>query len=142
MLPRSHRPEVQPGLNPRATGQGYAARGGTFTSVSATWTIPHLALDGPFARDATWIGIGGLRSRDLIQAGHPAGRFGHGYGDVPRLDRDPFLTYRILCPLTVLGLASRCDLGPDQQAGDTWLISFTNLTSRTNAAAHASYCRR
>ena len=47
---------------------GYAASGGTFTSVTATWTVPHVAATTAGA-DATWVGIGGLETRDLIQAG-------------------------------------------------------------------------
>ncbi|TMC37423.1 MAG: hypothetical protein E6J24_00555 [Chloroflexi bacterium] len=50
---------------------GYAASGGKFTSVTATWTVPNVTATGSGA-DATWIGIGGLESRDLIQAGTQA----------------------------------------------------------------------
>jgi hypothetical protein len=70
---------------------GYAATGGTFTSVTGTWTVPQSngatapsgsgsagigspstgtrRGSGGFASSATWVGIGGVRSRDLIQAG-------------------------------------------------------------------------
>jgi peptidase A4-like protein len=50
---------------------GYAASGGNFTSVTATWTVPNVAATSSGA-DATWVGIGGLESRDLIQAGTQA----------------------------------------------------------------------
>ncbi|MBV9119127.1 MAG: hypothetical protein JOZ39_00340 [Chloroflexi bacterium] len=45
---------------------GYAASGGTFTSVSGTWTVP---AGGGNGTDATWVGIGGDKTHDLIQAG-------------------------------------------------------------------------
>jgi Peptidase A4 family len=48
---------------------GYAATAGSYTAVSATWTIPDRALNSVPGIDAAWIGIGGIRSRDLIQAG-------------------------------------------------------------------------
>jgi hypothetical protein len=48
---------------------GYAAGGGKFTAVGATWTVPAFTPDRPFGVDAAWVGIGGVRSRDLIQAG-------------------------------------------------------------------------
>ena len=48
---------------------GYAAGGGKFTAVGATWTVPEFTPDRPFGVDAAWVGIGGVRSRDLIQAG-------------------------------------------------------------------------
>jgi hypothetical protein len=50
---------------------GYVANGGTFTSVTATWVVPQVAASAGGA-DATWVGIGGLNSRDLIQAGTQA----------------------------------------------------------------------
>ena len=48
---------------------GYAATPGTYTGVSATWTVPEFAPDSPAGVDAVWVGIGGVRSEDLIQAG-------------------------------------------------------------------------
>src|SRR5207248_2240361 len=48
---------------------GYAATAGAYTGVSATWTIPDVALISSRGVDAVWVGVGGLRSRDLIQAG-------------------------------------------------------------------------
>jgi hypothetical protein len=50
---------------------GYAATGGTFTSVTGTWTVPTVATTTSGA-DATWVGIGGINSTDLIQAGTEA----------------------------------------------------------------------
>ena len=50
---------------------GYAASGGTFTSVTGTWNVPNVATSTSGA-DATWVGIGGVNSTDLIQAGTEA----------------------------------------------------------------------
>ena len=50
---------------------GYAATGGTFTSVTGTWNVPSVATSTSGA-DATWVGIGGINSTDLIQAGTEA----------------------------------------------------------------------
>lgn len=50
---------------------GYAATGGTFTSVSGTWSVPSVTATASGA-DATWVGIGGIDTRDLIQAGTEA----------------------------------------------------------------------
>src|SRR5205807_9251133 len=67
---------TQPGTPASVTSSssnwsGYAASGGTFTSVTATWTVPTVSATSPGA-DATWVGIGGLQSRDLLQAGTQA----------------------------------------------------------------------
>lgn len=50
---------------------GYSATGGNFTSVIGTWTVPTVAATTTGA-DATWVGIGGITSNDLIQAGTQA----------------------------------------------------------------------
>lgn len=53
-----------------ANWAGYEAASGTYTAVSASWTVPS-ATDGgdSSAGDAAWIGIGGVDSTDLIQTG-------------------------------------------------------------------------
>jgi hypothetical protein len=49
---------------------GYAATGGTYTAISGTWTVPQVAAsNGGSGVAATWVGIGGVKTRDLIQAG-------------------------------------------------------------------------
>lgn len=37
--------------------------------MTGTWIVPQVMSAGSFGTDATWIGIGGVNSRDLIQAG-------------------------------------------------------------------------
>lgn len=48
---------------------GYAATGGVFTGISASWTIPSVVTSESASADATWVGIGGISSSDLIQVG-------------------------------------------------------------------------
>jgi Peptidase A4 family len=51
---------------------GYQATGGTFTGVNGTWTVPSVSSANTTEADATWVGIGGVESHDLIQAGTQA----------------------------------------------------------------------
>lgn len=119
--------DLEPGPNTSRNWSGYAARGGTFTSVAATWTVPQLAVDGPFGADAAWIGIGGLRSRDLIQAGTQQAVSGTGTVVYQAwIETLPDVSHPV--PLTVLP-GDSITISIDQQAGDMWSISFTNLTS-------------
>ncbi|HEX6511427.1 MAG TPA: G1 family glutamic endopeptidase [Chloroflexota bacterium] len=60
--------QAAPGQGQSRNWSGYAATGGTFTSVTGTWTVPQPAA-GSAGTDAAWVGIGGVQSRDLIQAG-------------------------------------------------------------------------
>ncbi len=48
---------------------GYVASNGDYTSVSGSWMIPSVSATNDEAADATWIGIGGVSSNDLIQIG-------------------------------------------------------------------------
>jgi hypothetical protein len=56
---------------------GYVANGGTYTSVTGTWVVPHVGATTTGA-DATWVGIGGVTGTDLIQAGTQATVTGDG----------------------------------------------------------------
>lgn len=69
---------VAPSVPQRPTGgvvqstsrnwSGYVATGGTYTSVTGTWVI---AKPDPMTPgiDATWVGVGGANTTDLVQAG-------------------------------------------------------------------------
>ncbi len=49
---------------------GYLASAGTFTGVSGGWSVPQVSGNGhSTSADATWVGIGGVTSSDLIQVG-------------------------------------------------------------------------
>lgn len=64
-------PSTDPsGVNVKDTSRnwsGYSATGANYTAVSGTWTIPQPG--GTSGVGATWVGIGGVSSHDLIQAG-------------------------------------------------------------------------
>jgi hypothetical protein len=47
---------------------GYGASG-SFSGISGSWTVPQVSTAGETAADATWIGIGGVTTTDLIQTG-------------------------------------------------------------------------
>ncbi len=63
--------DAAPGQSRSVNWSGYAATGGKFTSVSASWIVPTISADTN-GMDATWIGIGGVDTTDLIQAGTQA----------------------------------------------------------------------
>ncbi|HLI50427.1 MAG TPA: G1 family glutamic endopeptidase, partial [Thermomicrobiaceae bacterium] len=52
-----------------ANWAGYAASGSDFTSVSASWKVPTVKDTTTTGASASWVGIGGVSSTDLIQAG-------------------------------------------------------------------------
>jgi len=106
---------------------GYAATGGTYTAVSGTWSVPQFSPDGPAGIDAAWVGIGGVRSRDLIQAGTQETVTGSGSTQyeawiemLPRSSRSVPLQVHAGDSVTV---------SISEQAADQWLIQFTNNTT-------------
>ena len=106
---------------------GYAATGGSFTSVTGTWSVPQFSADGSFGIDAAWVGIGGVRSRDLIQAGTQQTVSGSGstryeawVETLPRASRPVPLRVHAGDSITV----SITEQSPDQ-----WLIEFSNNTT-------------
>jgi hypothetical protein len=62
-------PNSGAGANNSYNWAGYVANGGGYTSVSGSWTIPQIPATSGFTADATWVGIGGVNSSDLIQTG-------------------------------------------------------------------------
>ena len=63
------RPAITPSQDTSHNWSGYAATEGKYTSVSGTWTVPQVSSNGAPGVGASWVGIGGVNSRDLIQAG-------------------------------------------------------------------------
>jgi hypothetical protein len=106
---------------------GYAAADGGYTAVSATWTLPQDAPSLSSGVDATWVGIGGVRSRDLIQAGTQ--RTVSTGGAIQReawIEILPRPSHTV--PLT-LGAGDSISVSITQQGPETWLIAFTDTTS-------------
>jgi len=128
-------PGATPGGPPATVGStsrnwsGYVASGGTFTAVSGTWTIPTVSAStsGTSARaDATWVGIGGATTTDLVQAGTQATvvngvvQYSAWVETLPQASRDVSLAVTAGDTVTV-SLA--------QPTAGTWNITIQNTTS-------------
>jgi hypothetical protein len=120
------------GTQPQDVSQnwsGYAASGGTYTAVSGTWTVPQFAPDSPAGADATWVGIGGVNSRDLIQAGTQQTVSGSGSTQYQAwVETLPQASHPV--PLTVNpGDSISIAITQSPQAQDQWQVAFTNNTT-------------
>jgi hypothetical protein len=121
---------TQPGTPATVTSSssnwsGYAASGGTFTSVTGTWNVPTVSASASGA-DATWVGIGGLVSRDLIQAGTQAMVDGSGVMYSAWIEMLPQSSREV--PLSV-SAGDSVTVSITQQSGDDWLIAMKNNTT-------------
>jgi peptidase A4-like protein len=122
---------TQPGTPAAVTSSssnwsGYGANGGKFTSVTGTWTVPTVAATGTGA-DATWVGIGGLTSRDLIQAGTQAMVDASGTVEYSSwIEMLPASSRTV--PLSV-SAGDSVTVTLTQQDGNDWLIAMKNNTT-------------
>ncbi|MBV9324165.1 MAG: hypothetical protein JO352_10300 [Chloroflexi bacterium] len=128
---QSSSPAPRPGLSPSQdtshNWSGYAATGSNYTSVTGTWTIPQVSSNGAAGVGATWVGIGGVTSRDLIQAGTQetdggAGRVQYSawVETLPQASHPVQLAVRPGDSVTVT---------ISEQGTNSWSIDFTNNTT-------------
>jgi hypothetical protein len=101
---------------------------GSYTGVTGTWTVPQPVAGGAAGVGATWVGIGGVRSRDLIQAGTQ---------EVAAGGQDQFQAWIELLPQppqqvpVAVAPGDSVTVSIDEQGAGTgiWQISITNHTS-------------
>ena len=105
---------------------GYAATGGTFTGVSATWTVPTVSTSTQSSADAAWVGIGGITSTDLIQAGTEAIVQGQQVSYAAWIETLPQAEQQVA--LTV-SPGDQVSVSIDQQSTGVWQIVMKNLTT-------------
>jgi hypothetical protein len=115
---------------------GYVASGSGYTSVGGEWIVPQATASTSLAADATWVGIGGVASSDLIQAGTQAviqngtTTYEAWYELLPAASQE--------VPLTVKpGDALSVTLA--EQSSNVWLISLTDLSSGQNYQTSVTY---
>lgn len=138
-LPLTFAPSVTSGSSAFSVSRnwaGYGSTGGSFTSITGTWTVPHISSSGASALDATWIGIGGITSSDLIQSGTEdlvsrSGQVVH----VAFFELLPNLPQQI--PAAVQS-GDSITVAITERAVDQWQISFADTTNgqRYNITTH------
>jgi hypothetical protein len=106
---------------------GYVSTGGTsYTSVSGTWIIakpdPNVA-----GIDATWVGIGGANTTDLIQAGTEATVNGDGTVSYDAWTETlPQSTRTITLPVNAGDTVS---VSITEQSAGLWVVEMKNVTT-------------
>lgn len=106
---------------------GYAATTGTYTAVNGTWTVPQFSPTMTSGTDATWIGIGGVTSQDLIQAGTQEIATGTGTtGYQAWIETLPQAAQTV--PLSVHA-GDSVSVSITNQSKGTWLIAFKDSTT-------------
>lgn len=117
---------------------GYLATGGSFSAVSGSWYVPQPTGNGmTISSDATWVGIGGVSSSDLIQVGT--------YNTVDASGKVTSAMFYELLPAAaqmVVGLTvTPGDLiyASLSSSGNSWTITATNVTTNQTFQTVVSY---
>lgn len=116
---------------------GYISQDGSaYTGVSGTWTVPEISYSTTLAANATWVGIGGRDTADLIQA---------GVYEIANSDGATYQTWYELLPdnSTPVDLAvhphDSISVAILETSQDTWNIVITNNTSGQQFAKTVTY---
>lgn len=117
---------------------GYISDTGNYTAITGTWTIPHVTTNGHTATDATWVGIGGVTSNDLIQSGTQNVISPSGHVTTTAF-------YELLpdasIPITALTVnpGDSVTVSINQQSANQWLIKFVDNTTNQSYQNTVTY---
>jgi hypothetical protein len=120
---------VPAGQNTSHNWSGYASSGGGYTGVTGTWTVPQPILTGAAGVGATWVGVGGVSSKDLIQAGTQDVTPGGGQAQFQTwIEMLPAASQQV--PLAVVpGDSITVSINEQGTGTGIWRISMKNNTS-------------
>jgi hypothetical protein len=118
---------------------GYVASGDGYSAVSGTWSVPDPSLGGAAGVGATWVGIGGVQSRDLIQAGTQDVSSGTGRSQFQAwIEMLPQASHQV--PLAVRpGDSVTVSIAEQSPGSGTWTVSFQNNTSGQTYQTNVRY---
>jgi S1-C subfamily serine protease len=109
---------------------GYIATDGDFSAVSATWSVPAAANVKTPTTVSTWVGIGGLRGSDLLEAGTEVSVSGGKAIYRAWMEHLPDPEQAVSLEVHP---GDELNVTIEQQSPGTWHIAFANHT--TNHAA-------
>lgn len=117
---------------------GYAASDGTYTGVSGTWTIPQVEFgNNAYGVDAAWVGIGGVNSHDLIQAGTQSTVDRNGQVEYSAFfETLPYPAQPLRMPVNA---GDSVTVSLKEQSDGVWDISFKNNTTGQRTSFTRAY---
>ena len=118
---------------------GYATTSGNFTAVTGTWTVPQPSSSTTTAGvGATWVSIGGVNSKDLIQAGTQDVTSGGQHQFQTWIELLPQASQQV--PLAVApGDSITVSITESAPASGMWSIVMKNNTTGQNYQTNVQY---
>jgi hypothetical protein len=127
---------VLSGTNTSLNWAGYVASSGSYSGIGASWTVPTVTSTDNASADATWIGIGGVNSQDLIQAGTQAISQNGSINYIAWYELLPADMIQI--PLTVSS-GNSVTVSLAENSGNLWTINFRNNSTNQNYTTTVNY---
>jgi hypothetical protein len=120
------------------SGYVSAQNNASYTAVSGSWNIPSpdITTNSPIATDATWVGIGGVASHDLIQAGTQAVVQNGTVTYEAWLETLP--DFQQILPITVNG-GDAVSVSLNQTSPGEWQLTFNDKTNGQNYSEAVAY---
>ena len=118
---------------------GYLAPSGGYSGVNASWTVPGASGNGrSLTADATWIGIGGVTSSDLIQVG-TTDFVSRGGQVTSNAFYEMLPASETPVPGMTIGPGDQMSASVTQLAGSQWQISISNSTRQEAFSINVTY---
>jgi hypothetical protein len=124
--------------NTTSNWAGYSATGGNFTSVRGSWIVPNASGVGVNSADAAWVGIGGVSTNDLIQAGTQ--NIVNADGQV-----QTSAFYEILPDISqnisslIVSPGDSVSVSINETSYDNWAINFKDNTNGQSSSTNLNY---
>jgi hypothetical protein len=121
---------------------GYVATGASYSGVRATWSVPTVPAGVGTQADVTWVGIGGAKSKDLIQAGTQA--ITDSRGDMVYSAWYELLPQTSEQAVSLMvhpgdSITTSIDEQAQAQAQGQWLIEITDTTTGASFTKSVAY---
>ncbi len=112
---------------------------GNFTAISGDWIVPTASSPGAYtSADASWIGIGGVSSNDLIQVGTANTVSSNGTVTTSAFyELLPDASINI--PSLVVNAGDSIVAAITEQSANQWLITITDKTTSTTYSTTVAY---
>lgn len=118
---------------------GYVSDKGSYTSVEGSWVVPTVTNISASGADATWIGIGGVLTHDLIQAGTEAVPDENGGIDYQAwYELLPGGSHTIALAVHA-GDSMTATITQESESSGTWLITLTDTTTGKSYSTTVNY---
>ncbi len=134
-------PAVNIGLskNTSINWSGYLASNGPYSGIGASWTIPTISgtTGTNLSADDTWVGIGGVISQDLIQAGTQA--MNEGNGSISYTAWYELLPSDMVQVPLAVSSGNSITVSLSENSSNLWTINFHNNTTNQSYSTTVSY---